>query len=566
MQKQIARISILSGLALLLAVSGAMAQSSLRRSQQPATAEAPTAPPFRQEETIIRLTYTDPNPRDVPGEGSRDPGRDAVDLPKRYGGMAGALEDVIIHFMEDDGSDASEQDGITTVENDPATARVTITVTPDYEAPYAELDITKLRLAVGPVEADFGSAMRPSVVADLQKELNETLARIRYLDGRILTATERTELIGGGLLRYKLEQPRGLSVMDHHVLFNQPPATVTVKRRPLNNDPSLRFVSVEPDGRVLSLLAIQVDKPFYVEAFYPLPVEAPTGPLVISVAGQDQTLTLTKTEDARIWRAGPVLPVFDAKRALEQRNQSFSQQPDQVAGAGPDQGDQEQGLPLPSEDTEITTAEAEAEAEADTSAGADTQPEPQQLTDDQVQELLAPLGLDGLRLTPDSLIKVDTLASTLRRDFDPSGGTNDGDTFISTAPRIDTEVAPRANAAFDSVEQGNGAAQAQDQAANTSANTPTQAQPRRAASDPGRVQFGDTGVRLTPGRNSAGGGGGARPQQQPTSPLLTLIDRLGPQDPRVQALLADGVQLTDEAAAQQILLDLASQNGAEISQ
>jgi hypothetical protein len=46
----------------------------------------------------------------------------------------------------------------------------------------------------------------------------------------------------------------------------------------------------------------------------------------------------------------------------------------------------------------------------------------------------------------------------------------------------------------------------------------------------------------------------------PRSPLLNLIDRFGPDDPQVAALLADGITPKDEAAAARILAERA-ENG-----
>ncbi len=469
-------------------------------------------------------------------------------------------------------------------------------ITPDYRmSGTAERPLAELMTEVELVSFTADPEMPPERLAALRAELGRSMARIRNDVPRFLTDKETETLLETGLLRLPLSDFRGESVFSHHALFDKP--TTFLSLRPYA-EARLRFVALGEDGRIAVLRRITPYQPFRVEVIYTArPRRAPVS-VEVAVGRQRLRVALSPVPgDARLFRGDEILPWPDPSLEVEKPGEpELADDPDHpdlgmpVLAGDPAASAQKGAGEVPEESAGEPVAETApatggggeritglpvlnpGAAGREPFGGALVNVAPERLTvpgpgeafpgrvsPDPPGDLGGPA---GVAVAPVGATESD-VASTLAQQ--PRGGIFDPGSWryiqpMTLAPEPPSsgiaplpDLAPIAEGTAEAVRNGPGGSEA------TTIPRPGSSL-RRQPAGPGaeaRITAGITDTRITVG--AGGGRPGVSAPRRVASPLLRLLDMLGLEDPRLQPLLADGVQLSDEIAAQELLRELAAE-------
>ncbi len=427
-------------------------------------------------------------------------------------------------------------------------AQAVLRILPDYRTRPAGDDKRLVELVVEAELVSFtaGEGISADTLAALKAELAATLERINRDVPRLLSDEETARFRRDGRLVLPLADFRGESVFSRHALFDKPAAFLTLRPYP---EVKLRFVNLDENGRARLLRNITPYRPFRVEAIYFARPERTPDKVEVSAAGRRLRVALWPVEgQPMVWRSDEILPLPDPDRAAPPKSAEAPSQPepqepepqeDEVAESPdypgldtplqPDSGGDESAAPEPSGDTREN---------GETGETAGSRP---------------PTGTDPVLLPGPTAPPADP-ADPWRYiiPYTP--------VVTPSVPLDEIDLAsPLSAPAGDTgSRQGSGSAQPPTTSAPTLRRGGGDRQPP-SGGETGRIIAGiEDGVRIVPGRNSRAP---VRSLAQPPtarSPLLQLVDRLGLEDPRVQALMSDGIQPEDETKAQAVLDSLDS--------
>ncbi len=523
---------------LLVSDPAPLLAQELRRSPAPQAQTARAG----QTPTLLRLEWR--GERVEPGQRRDGTGGEAGrKVPEGYSSIVGAMKYVTDKMGESDGQ-AGQAGSAEEDERKQASATAVIRLTPDYRRLSRPGGGVLVRLSVRAAVVSYSeNGTDAEQSAQLSAELARTLARLEGELPRLLSEDETGALIADGQVRLPLRTARGDSPFSHQQMFSRPQGVLRLRRWPV---PKLRFVTRQAEGVFRTIPLITPFQPFQVEAVYEEPPDPAPDRVYLTTPGGDFEVSLSPTADnPLIWRSAEILPLPPPPDIREDEEAA-----EPVAG-GPDDGLEGTGPLLPGrpegggkseEGGEGKPPRRPAETAAQPSGGA-TPPAPAGLPPVDLSKLSPPSIYDDI--LPMSLPQDIKLSADDVPPLSPLPERPGGTVEEAAAP-----APPAAPAGSSLRRRGAGS-------------TPPAAPPGSGAG-PG-FGFGiDPNVRIAPGQVRRGPVlRRPAPVPPPRSPLLNLIDRFGPDDPQVAALLADGITPEDEAAAARILAERAEDSPEE---